>query len=73
MSSVSENVSELLPRVSPELALVDPDFARGLRLRERVLSRRRRPPFAVLRLAPSATDRYAPSGTGAATASRPAS
>ena len=72
MSSVSENASELLPRVSPELALVDPDFARGLRLRERVLSRRRRPPFAVLRLAGSGRA-TAPSRAGGATASGPAS
>ena len=44
-----ELASEALPRVSPELALVDPELAEGLRLRDQVLARRRPVPFQVLR------------------------
>lgn len=46
--------SEALPRVSPELALVDASMAAGLRRRERILDRRRPVPFQVLHAGPAA-------------------
>jgi hypothetical protein len=52
MDTRTDAERDLLARVSPELALVDPELGRRLRLRLPARLPRTRPPLPVLRLLP---------------------
>jgi len=69
MVSVAHALGDELPRISPELVLVDPELSRRVRPRVPILSfRRRRPPLPPLALGvttivPPPTELTAPAGS----------